>query len=118
MNNAAKTLYYFGIYLYVIGLTLIFVPNLLLSTLQIPETNEVWIRVVGVLAFCIGFYYNRSGAANNTSFFKLSVTARIFVFLTFTGFVLLKFVSPLLIVFGTIDLAGAIWTWMALKKEK
>jgi hypothetical protein len=52
---AAKSVFYFGIYLYVVAITLVFIPNVLLKTLLIPETNEVWIRVIGVLVFCIGF---------------------------------------------------------------
>ena len=116
MTAAAKSVYYFGIYLYVTGLTLIFIPNIFLKTIQLPETNEVWIRVVGLLAFIIGFYYHRSGAANTTSFFKLTIPARVLVFIAFTAFVLLKYASPILIGFGVIDLLGAIWTWTALKK--
>lgn len=118
MTAAAKSVYYFGFYLYLTGLTLIFIPNVFLNTLQIPETNEVWIRVVGVLAFCLGYYYHRTGVTNNTGFFSLTIPARVLVFTSFTCFVLLKFVSPVLIVFGIIDLSGAIWTWIALKKEK
>ena len=117
MTNSAKSVYFFGIYLYLIGLTLIFIPNLLLQILQIPETNEVWIRVVGLLTFIIGFYYNRTGAMNNSSFFNLTIPARIIVFTTFVVFVLLKLTSPVLILIGAVDLAGAIWTWLALKKE-
>lgn len=116
MTAAAKSVYYFGFYLYVVGLTLIFIPNFFLKAVQIPETNEVWIRVVGLLAFIIGFYYHRSGAANTTSFFKLTVPARVLVCIAFTVFVLLKYVSPMLIGFGVIDLLGAAWTWTALKK--
>jgi hypothetical protein len=116
MTAAAKSVYYFGFYLYLIGLTLIFIPNVFLKTVQIPETNEVWIRVVGLLAFFIGFYYHRSGSANTTSFFRLTIPTRILVFVAFTSFVLLKYVPPVLIVFGTIDLLGAIWTWTVLKK--
>ena len=47
MTPAAKSVYYFGFYLYLVGATLIFIPNFLLKTMGIPETNEVWIRVVG-----------------------------------------------------------------------
>jgi hypothetical protein len=118
MNAAARSVCYFGFYLYVTGLTLIFVPNILLSTLQLPETNEVWIRVVGVLVFCIGYYYHRAGAGNIQAFFKHTIPTRIFVFLAFTSFVLLQYVSPVLIVFGAADLAGAVWTWLALKSGK
>ena len=118
MTAAAKSVCYFGFYLYVTGLTLIVMPNFLLTTLQLPATNEVWIRVAGVLAFCIGYYYHRAGAGNIHAFLKHTIPTRIFVFLAFSTFVLLKYVSPVLIVFGAVDFAGAVWTWMALKKEK
>lgn len=118
MTLSAKSVYYFGLYLYVVGITLIIVPNFLLGTLQIPSTNEVWIRVAGVLALCIGYYYHRAGAGNIQAFFKHTIPTRIFVFIAFCAFALLNYVSPLLILFGIVDLAGAGWTWFALKKEK
>ena len=112
-----KSIYYFGLYLYVVGLTLIFVPNLLLSTLQMPETQEVWIRIVGVLAFCIGFYYHRCGAANDHAFARLTIVARTIVFIAFVSFVVLEYVSPVLAGFGVVDVLGALWTWTALRKK-
>jgi hypothetical protein len=118
MTAAAKSVCYFGFYLYVVGITLIAVPNFLLSTLQLPQTNEVWIRVVGVLVFCIGYYYHRAGTGNIHAFFKHTVPTRIFVFSSFVFFVLMEYVSPVLIIFGAADFAGAVWTWLALKKEK
>ena len=117
MTAAAKSIYYFGLYLYVVGITLIFVPNLLLSTLQMPETQEVWIRIVGVLAFCIGFYYHRCGAANDLGFARLTIVARTLVFIAFVSFTILEYVSPVLVVFGVIDLLGALWTWTAFRKK-
>jgi hypothetical protein len=117
MTAAAKSVCYFGFYLYITGLPLIFAPNTLLGLLQIPETNEVWIRVVGVLVFCIGYYYHRAGAGNIQAFLKHTIPTRVIVFLSFTAFVLLKFVPPVLIIFGAADLAGAVWTWFALKKD-
>jgi hypothetical protein len=116
MTAAAKSVCYFGFYLYVTGITLIAAPNFLLTILQLPNTNEVWIRVVGVLALCIGYYYHRAGAGNIHAFFKHTIPTRIFAFLSFTAFVLLNYVSPMLILFGAADFAGAIWTWWALKK--
>jgi hypothetical protein len=117
MTPAAKSIYYFGFYLYLVGATLIFIPNLFLSTLGIPETNEVWIRVLGVLVALIGFYYHQSGAKNISAFIPLTIPTRITVFIAFIVFVLLKMASPILIGIGGIDLAGAIWTFMALKTK-
>jgi hypothetical protein len=118
MTAAAKSVYYFGFYLYIVGATLIFVPNIFLKTLQVPETNEVWIRVVGVLVLCIGYYYHRTGAGNNRAFFKYTVPTRILIFIAFTTFALLNYVSPVIIGIAAVDLIGAIWTWTALSKEK
>ena len=116
MTPAARSVCYFGFYLYATGLTLIVIPDFFLQTFQLPPTNEVWIRVVGVLAFCLGFYYHRSAVQNNVSFLRVTVPARIFACLAFTAFVLLNYVAPVFAVFGGIDLLGAIWTYTALKK--
>jgi len=115
--TAAKTVLYFGFYLYVTGLTLLVAPNFLLSTFKMPVTEEVWIRVVGVLVTAIAFYYHQIGSKNMEAMLPLTVVARVFVFLSFVAFVVLQFVSPILLVFGAIDLLGAVWTWMALKKK-
>jgi hypothetical protein len=114
MTPASKTIYYFAFYLYLVGLTLILLPNLLLQTLHLPPTNEVWIKVAGVLTLNIGFYYHRN--ANNHAFLQSTIPTRILVFITFTAFALLKYVSPVIILFGTIDLSGALWTWYTLRK--
>jgi hypothetical protein len=116
MTPAARSVCYFGFYLYVTGLALITVPNLFLRTMQLPETNEVWIRIVGVLVFCLGFYYHRSSIYNNVSFLKLTIPARIFAALCFFSFALLKLAPPMLAGFGAVDLLAAVWTFIAFRK--
>lgn len=117
MSAAAKSVFYFGLYLYLVGLTLMIAPEFLLSLTQMPSTKEVWIRVVGVLTIAIAFYYQQAGSKNIVAFFPLTVVVRLFVFLSFIGLVLLNFVSPVLIVFGVVDFIGAVWTWRSLKKK-
>jgi hypothetical protein len=106
MTPSAKSVCYFGFYLYIVGLTLIFLPDFFLQTLQLPSTNEVWIRMVGILAFNIGYYYHRTGASTNHAFFKFTIPTRIVVFISFTVFALLKYTSPILIAIGAVDLMG------------
>ena len=57
MSKAAFTVRAFGYYLIVLGITLVAIPNLLLGVFLMPATDEVWIRVVGVLLFNISVYY-------------------------------------------------------------
>jgi len=117
MKASARSVYYFGLYLYVVGLNLLVIPNIFLKTIQLPQTNEVWIRVAGILVLCIAYYYHRNGAGNNKQMFILTVHARVFVFLAFTALALMKLAPPVLVGFGVVDLLGALWTWRALKKE-
>jgi len=53
MSKAAFTVKAFGVYLVLLGIALVLVPNLLLGLFGIPSTSEVWIRVVVLLAFNI-----------------------------------------------------------------
>jgi len=117
MTPASKSVYFFGIYLIVLGIVLITIPNTLLLTLQLPETNEVWIRVVGVLVFSIGMYYVYLAPQNNNTFLALTAYVRASIMVWFILFVMLDWVPPQLILFGVIDLIGAIWTFMALRRS-
>lgn len=118
MSKAAFTIKAFGIYLLVLGVALIAVPNLLLTTFMLPPTTEVWIRVVGVLAFNIGIYYIYAAQCEAKAFFQASVYARAFVLVAFIAFAALGLASPMLVPFGVVDFMGGIWTHLALKGER
>ena len=114
--TAPKTVQYFGYYLYIVAATLVFVPNILLSTLQVPETNEGWIRVVGILTACLAVYYHRMGQAGSEEFAVTSVYVRIFVLVSFVA-VWGAGIGPWqLIIFGVIDAVAALWTMSNLKR--
>ena len=49
MSNTAKSVFVFAIYLFLLGITLLVTPNVLLTLFAYPTTEEVWIRVVGML---------------------------------------------------------------------
>lgn len=116
MTAASRSLYIFAIYLLVLGIVLIVMPNALLATFQLPETSEVWIRVVGMLVFNLGLYYYFMAPANNVLFLTLTVYVRALVIVWFTVFVLMDWVSPRLLLFGVVDLLAAAWTFFALRK--
>ena len=104
-----------GIYLGLSGLALIIAPNLLLGLLGLPPTQEVWIRVAGVLTLILGFYFIQAARGNVVEFIRWTVYARL-AFMSFCViFVLLSFVGPVLLLFGLLDLLGAVWTGLALR---
>lgn len=117
MSRAAKSILVFGIYLFVLGTTLLVAPNLLLKLFGMPATTEVWIRVLGMVVGLLACYYVLVAREELTSFMRLSVYIRALPILFFVGFVMAEMVTPILILFGAIDLAGAAWTNKALQLD-
>ncbi len=115
MSPAGFTIKVFGYYLVVLGVCLVAVPNLLLGLFLMPETQEVWIRVVGVLVFNIGVYYIYAAKCEATAFFRASVFTRTLVLVAFAIFAVLGLAKPMLVGFGAVDFLGALWTWRKLK---
>ncbi len=118
MSRAARSLFVFGIYLCGLGLILLLVPNLILQFFGLPPTDEVWIRINGMFVLCPSFYYVLAARSELTIFIRWTVWARIAVIYYFAAFVLLISAPKVLLLFGLIDLASAIWTWLALKKDE
>ena len=118
MSNSARSVFVFGLYLVVVGIALLIVPNLVLGTLFLPSTTEVWIRVVGMLTLFLSFYFIQAARKEMTDFFQWTVYVRSTTILFLIAFVLLGFASPFLIPFGVVDLLAAIWTGMALRSSK
>jgi hypothetical protein len=117
VSKSARSVLVFAIYLVGLGLVLVVAPNVLLRLFGVPVTSEVWIRVVGMLVLFLGFYYAQAARRELRAFFRWTVLVRSSVIVFFAAFVLLGFVSPILILFGVVDLLGAVWTGLALRAE-
>lgn len=118
MSRAAKSLLVFGIYILILSLLLIIAPNLFLGLFGFPLTEEVWLRVAGVLLFYLAIYDIQAARAELTPFFRWSIYTRGSAIFVFIAFVLLGFSRPMLIIFGVPDFLSAIWTALALKSEE
>ena len=117
MSNPARSIMVFGVYLVVAGLSFIFIPNVVLPLFGFPETTEVWIRLAGLLTAILGMYFLYSVRHDDRHFFHATVFARLIFFTGVTLFVILGWGSAMLIAFGLVDLAGAAWTWLALRSS-
>jgi len=118
MSRAAVSMFAFGIYLLVLGPTLVLAPAFLTGLFGLDAPQEVWIRVVGVVAGVLGFYYVFAARREAKDFFWATVWGRPAVIVFFTAFVLLDLAEPVLILFGVVDLLGAGWTFAALRAER
>jgi len=116
MSPAARSVNIFGIYLLVLSINLLVLPNALLQAFGLPPTSEVWIRVVGMLVGFLGIYYRVAAATELVPLFRMSVMVRLSVVAFFVVFVAAGWVRWPLVLFGLVDAAGAAWTWLALRQ--
>lgn len=117
MSKSAFSLRVFSIYMFVLGSALVAIPNLLLSFFGTPESQEVWIRVVGVTLLDIGYLAFMASGSELRVFFRWSVHARLAVPVFLVAFVALGLAPPVLLLFGAIDVAGAVWTAVSLRAD-
>jgi len=118
MSRAAMSMFVFGIYLLVLGPTLVVAPAFLTGLFGLDAPQEVWIRVLGAIITILGFYYLFAARREAKDFFWATVWGRPAVIVFFTAFVLLDLAEPILILFGVVDLLGAAWTFAALRGER
>jgi hypothetical protein len=117
MSKSAFSIFVFGVYLILVGLVLVLAPNFLLSLFAIPDTSEVWIRVLGVVVVVLGYYYVEAARHEQVAFFRATIPGRLAVLGFFSVFVVLKMTAPTFVIFGVIDALGALWTALALRER-
>ena len=118
MSKTAFTIKASCCYIIALGLALVLVPNLVMSAMRMPATSDVWIRVLGVTVINIGAFFWVAAQTEAIALFRASVAIRPLVLVWFAAFVALGLVSPMLLVFGVIEAAGALWTWLALRADQ
>jgi hypothetical protein len=116
MSAAAKSVLAFAAYMLLLGAALVLAPNPLLVLFGVPATTEVWIRLIGVLVLCLSYYYVLAARRELVAFFRGTVHGRLFVAACIAAFVLVGLAPSVLLVFGAIDLAGALWTGASLRR--
>lgn len=63
----------------------------------------------------IAFFYVIALKEGVTAFYRWTVYARLPILPLYAIFVFLHLAPPQLLLFGFIDLAGALWTWLAMR---
>ena len=117
MTSVSKSIFVFGLYSLVMGLVLLFIPNLILPIVGLPVSNEPWLHLLGFVLMCSSYYYLRTALKNNDDFARYTTHTRfaapvVVAFMIITGKADWHFLS-----FGIVDGLGGLWTWIELKKN-
>ena len=117
MSNAAKSIFVHGIYLLGLAVVLLTIPNVPLKIVGLPETNEVWIRVVGMMSLVLGYYFVQSARRDETGFFHSTILPRSSAIVFFIIFVMLGFAPINLLILIAVDPVFILWTVWALRSS-
>jgi hypothetical protein len=115
MSRAAVSIIVYGIYYLVAGLNYVVLPDLALKLFGFPLEGTWILRIAGVLLGLHGYFYVQAARQELAPYFRWTVHGRIAAFVVFAALAALSLAQPMLILFGVIDLVGAIWTWLALR---
>lgn len=119
MNNAAaKSIFVWGVYLVCLGCLLLLGPNVLLPSFGFLPTDEIWIRILGSVLVTLGYYHIQAARYGLTPFFRWSAQGRVFIVACLSAFVMLGLVKPMLLLFASADLFGALWTGRSLRNMR
>ena len=117
MSGPARSIFVYAIYVFGLGATLLLVPNVPLPIFGLPEATEVWIRVAGMTVIFLSIYFLVAARTSTAQIFVVSVPIRFAVPVFFAAFVIAGFAPWNLILFTPLDVAFAVWTWVALRRE-
>jgi len=117
MSRAALSVFIFGIYMILLGLTFLLFPELMIS-LTSPNPPDIASRILGMIFLFMAYLFIRVALEEEgmEKFFMWTVHIRVTVIIFQITFVLLALGNPIIIIFGVIDFAFAAWTFWELRK--
>jgi hypothetical protein len=117
MKSVTTSLKVFGIYMILIpGIGLMTVPEFILNLFRLSHGEELWIpRMIGLLAFCIGVLDLSIAKHQLNKLYKVTVLLRYFAALFMIGLWIKGEVEVMILLFATVDAAGATWTMLTIK---
>ena len=118
MDRVSKSILVFGLYSMLMGIVLLFLPNIVLPLFNLPVSGEPWLNLLGFVLMCSSYYYIRSALSGNRQFALYTTQTRfaapiIVAYLITAGKADWHFLS-----FGIVDGLGGLWTWFELKRNK
>ncbi len=117
MSRAAVSLLAFGLYLAGGGLLLMVAPALVCRVLTLDAPQGVWVRITGMFFAILAYYCICAAREEQTAFMRWSVRTRPTTLVFLAACVATQVVQPIILLFGVIDVAAAVWTALALRAD-
>jgi len=118
LSGSARSVLAYGVYIIVVGAAFLLFPNVGLRLMGLKTTTEVWIHIMSWFVIWVGIYYIVSALSESRAFIRATVFGRP-TFIVFSSVIVaLGMIEPVFLIFGAIDLATAVWTFLLMRSEK
>jgi hypothetical protein len=119
MSRAGRSFFWFSFWVMICGLSLMFAPGLCLRVAGITSSSDIMVRVFGTVLLYMGIFYLVAGRRPGFELlYRVSVYTRLSAPILVGGFVLATGANPLIGLLTVGDLAGAVWTLLALRADR
>lgn len=117
MKRSTQSILAFSAYTGILSAFLLFYPRIFLF-IGFDEVNSAWVRILGYIVGALSFFYFMAAREEAKNFYRWSVYARMPLFPFFVLLVILGIVPPVMVLIGAWDTGLAIWTGVALRRER
>jgi phage shock protein PspC (stress-responsive transcriptional regulator) len=118
MSKPARTIFYFGFYMILEVILLLWSPAFLMKLARIDASDAVWLRLIGGIVAGLAIYYFRISLKQIKSLYVVPVFERSAVFLTTLLLYLFNDAALAVLAVGIVDFLGAMWTLWAIKSSE
>ncbi len=117
-TRAAQSIFIFSFWVLGCGIGLLFFPALMMSLLNIPSSATLVAQIFGMVLLILAFYYFMAGRHGGmTEFYRWTTYTRSAAFVLSLGLVVSGQAPPVLMSFLLVDVLGALWTFLALRRD-
>ena len=116
-TGPGRSLFFFSFWVLICGAVLTTYPFIMLEFLSVPRNAAIVARIFGMVLLFFGYYYLRAGLKGDMyDFYRWTVHGRFAALVISSLFVVLRFIGPVLFAFIAVDVLGALWTLLALRR--
>ncbi len=118
MSRAAASMYYFGYWILICGVSLLCFPGILLKLVGIQMEPDTVARLFGMVLLFMSFYYFMASKHEEMRpFYRWTTYTRPMALIITVLLVFIGLADPIVIAFVVVDVAGAAWTIWALRQD-
>jgi hypothetical protein len=119
MSRAGRSMFWFGFWVLACGIFLMFLPGMMLRVAWVTVSNDVILRIQGMVLIFLAIYYFVAGRHPEfRPLYRVTVYTRASALPVTAVMVLLLRANPLIILFTVVDALGALWTALALRADR